>query len=166
MPELILGVLWTPWWCCLHTSSDLGWPEPHLVFCLYLVFLSSHFFLCPSFIVISGAVICEVSQTSHPVCISQLQSVGSLRCMVYGVAYPGQQRGCDQLGKASDLWCRWSFAFMGNTWKESLVLFLPSATPPPTYTECSPPLLFFSFLAPSCMPCWSASGSRMGEKKP
>lgn len=77
------------------------------------------------------SVICLGCSTKSPVCISvpAVKSVVAYRCMEQGIR--GSRKDVSSLAWASDLWCRCSSAFMGQRWKDSLVLRFSQTLSPP-----------------------------------
>lgn len=139
----------------------------------FLSFSVSFFPLrCSPSILISAAIICWVLWTRRPVCISPLavagkKEVGNFRCMGHGAGYPWKQRGCVQPGKAPTIY---GVDVPQHLWDRDekiplffFFFFLPLANTLPTLKV---PLHShsFSFLGPSCMPCWSA-GQAVGRTR-
>lgn len=152
-----------PWWCLLQTGS---W---FLVFSTVSSSPVLPFSLCPPFL-ISWAVICEVSRTRRPVCISQLAAAAGTkrgRPQMYGAwgsvsgaaertcpAWPGPQiYGVDV---PLHLCAR----------DEKIPLFFSHKHPP--HPECSPPLPFHLSFRPILLAMLfrgTGIGSHRGEKK-
>lgn len=142
-----LGVPFTDWLivlCILSLHSSLVYP-----------FSPS----CVPFILMSGAVICLVSRTRYPLFIPQLADNGIKRgrLQMYGTCYRvsgAAERMCP-VWQDPQIYSVDVTLHLLDRWKDFLVPFF-------SLTNTLPALKValhshsFSFLAPYCMPCWSA----------
>lgn len=133
---------------------------------MFTVFLYSVLFSCPLLCLpslISWAVICEVSQTRRPVCISQLAEImrGFQMCGMWGIVSRAAERMCPAWQKhwiygaevSLHLWTR----------DEKIPLSCPQTPSLPRVYPCTP---ISSLLDPSCISFqWADIGSHGGITK-
>lgn len=156
--KLLLAFSWMPRQCLLQTGSQF------FVFCLSLssFLVLPFFFLCPPFILIAWAVICEVSRTRRPVCISR----GCLRMYgTWGRVSGAAERMCPGWQGLQIYGVDVPLHFCPTDEKIPL-FFFPHKHPP--YPECTPPLPFLRsirHILHAMLFRWMGSGSHKGERK-
>lgn len=131
---------------------------------VFAVFLYSVLFPCSLLCLsslISWAVICEVSQTRHPVCISRLAGImrGSLHmCGMWGIVSRAAERMCPVWQKHRIYGAEVSLHL--STRDEKIPLSCPQTPSLPWVHPCTP---ISSLLDPSCISFqWADIGSHRG----